>query len=203
MSADILTTDVLQARLNLMPQIHDELEAQIKEQLQGQNRKDIAHIKEATIVLIKLHITKMIKNQARYGETSTNDDHLHFIEGRHAYQLFYALDSSMHVEELELSEDLLAKYDADIERLLNVRGQLTPFINVAIETFDSFSEDLDLTIEYHFKTYPDILTMVQDKEFRLHKFDSLIEEAFKQLATTHQYGDFGTAMAQASIVDTP
>ena len=30
MSADILTTDVLQARLNLMPQIHDELEAQIK-----------------------------------------------------------------------------------------------------------------------------------------------------------------------------
>nr|MDK7244259.1 hypothetical protein [Staphylococcus lugdunensis] len=70
MSADILTTDVLQARLNLMPQIHDELEAQIKEQLQGQNRKDIAHIKEATIVLIKLHITKMIKNQARYGETS-------------------------------------------------------------------------------------------------------------------------------------
>ena len=44
----------------------------------------------------------------------------------------------MHVEELELSEDLLAKYDADIERLLNVRGQLTPFINVAIETFDSF-----------------------------------------------------------------
>ena len=40
-----------------MPQIHDEL-AQIKEQLQGQNRKDIAHIKEATIVLIKLHITK-------------------------------------------------------------------------------------------------------------------------------------------------
>ena len=46
----------------------------------------------------------MIKNQARYGETSTNDDHLHFIEGRHAYQLFYALDSSMHVEELELSE---------------------------------------------------------------------------------------------------
>ncbi|MDU3139780.1 MAG: hypothetical protein E7B17_10820, partial [Staphylococcus lugdunensis] len=75
MSADILTTDVLQARLNLMPQIHDELEAQIKEQLQGQNRKDIAHIKEATIVLIKLHITKMTKNQARYGETSTNDDH--------------------------------------------------------------------------------------------------------------------------------
>ena len=97
----------------------------------------------------------------------------------------------------------MAKYDADIERLLNMRGQLTPFINVAIETFDSFSEDLDLTIEYLFKTYPDILTMVQDKEFRLHKFDSLIEEAFKQLATTHQYGDFGTAMAQASIVDTP
>lgn len=196
MAEDVLTIETLNERLNLMPQLHDELDEQITTTLQGQDRKDVKNIKTATLILIKLYLNKMIKNQARYGKTSTQDEQIHFIEGEEAYELFYALDSSTHVEELELSEKMILKYDEDIETILDIRGKLTPFINVAIEKYDDFSNDLDLIIEYIFKEDDKILSHLTDSTFRENELNPLINKVIKSLYNNHQFGDFGVIIAE-------
>lgn len=87
--------------------------------------------------------------------------------------------------------------------LLNIRGKLTPFMNVNEDVweFEKFNEDITLVIRNIIKNNDGILTEILEDNYRKEKLDEVIKLTFIDTYQTRNMNNKASNVAEKLIFD--
>lgn len=87
--------------------------------------------------------------------------------------------------------------------LLNIRGKLTPFMNVSEDVweFEKFNEDITLVIRNIIKNNDGILTEILEDNYRKEKLDEVIKLTFIDTYQTRNMNNKASNVAEKLISD--
>ena len=125
------------------------------------------------------------------------------LKDEEAYYAFYEFNSDLEIEELALTPNLEKKYEEDALSLLNIRGKLTPFMNVNEDVweFEKFNEDITLVIRNIIKNNDGILTEILEDNYRKEKLDEVIKLTFIDTYQTRNMNNKASNVAEKLISD--
>ena len=125
------------------------------------------------------------------------------LKEEEAYYAFYEFNSDLEIEELALTPNLEKKYEEDALSLLNIRGKLTPFMNVSEDVweFEKFNEDITLVIRNIIKNNDGILTEILEDNYRKEKLDEVIKLTFIDTYQTRNMNNKASNVAEKLISD--
>lgn len=155
------------------------------------------------MILIKLYLYKLSKNKARYGKATSKNSLIHMLNDEEAYYAFHEFNSDIEIEELALTPNLEKKYEEDVLSLLNIRGKLTPFMNVSEDVweFEKFNEDITLVIRNIIKNNDGILSEILEDNYRKEKLDEVIKLTFIDTYQTRNMNNKASNVAEKLISD--
>ena len=116
---------------------------------------------------------------------------------------FHEFNSDLEIEELALTPNLEKKYEEDALSLLNIRGKLTPFMNVSEDVweFEKFNEDITLVMRNIIKNNDGILTEILEDNYRKEKLDEVIKLTFIDTYQTRNMNNKASNVAEKLISD--
>lgn len=87
--------------------------------------------------------------------------------------------------------------------LLNIRGKLTPFMNVSEDVweFEKFNEDITLVIRNIIKNNDGILSEILEDNYRKEKLDEVIKLTFIDTYQTRNMNNKASNVAEKLISD--
>ena len=87
--------------------------------------------------------------------------------------------------------------------MLNIRGKLTPFMNVSEDVweFEKFNEDITLVIRNIIKNNDGILTEILEDNYRKEKLDEVIKLTFIDTYQTRNMNNKASNVAEKLISD--
>lgn len=199
----ILSLNLLDNRLNKLVNIHNDLHDEADQTLDEKEPSNITYIKNVTLILIKLYLYKLSKNKARYGKAISKNSLIHMLNDEEAYYAFHEFNSDLEIEELALTPNLEKKYEEDALSLLNIRGKLTPFMNVNEDVweFEKFNEDITLVMRNIIKNNDGILTEILEDNYRKEKLDEVIKLTFIDTYQTRNMNNKASNVAEKLISD--
>ncbi|MGX0052740.1 hypothetical protein ACUXTG_001533 [Staphylococcus capitis] len=203
MEKHTLSLDLLNNRLNQLVHIHNDLHEEANQTLDEKEPNNIIYIKNATLILIKLYLYKLSKNKARYGKTTPQDSLIHILNDKEAYYAFHEFNCDIEIEELALTPNLEKKYEEDALSLLNIRGKLTPFMDINEDAlgFEIFNEDITLVMRNIIKNNDGILIKILEDDYRIEKLDEVIKRAFIDTFQKKSMNDKASNVAEKLISD--
>lgn len=125
------------------------------------------------------------------------------LNDEEAYYAFHEFNSDLEIEELALTPNLEKKYEEDALSLLNIRGKLTPFMNVNEDVweFEKFNEDITLVMRNIIKNNDGILTEILEDNYRKEKLDEVIKLTFIDTYQTRNMNNKASNVAEKLISD--
>ncbi|MCY1567321.1 hypothetical protein [Staphylococcus pettenkoferi] len=189
MSNQLLTTNRLIRRLYQLEELSDYINKILDEQITHRNFNEIDHITDVARWHIVLILSKLYRNQARYGK-KVDDYKLEMYTDR---EIFEKVIVSPELEELE-SLDLTARleewyYEVALKDVLNL-VKTFPYLGLNIdgeepEVYERYRQNEIKVLQMFFEKNPWILCQFSSQYFRKNKLMKLIDSAF--IAAHQQY----------------
>ena len=189
MSNQSLNPNRLIRRLYQLEELSDHLTKILDEQITHGNFDNIDNIIDVARWHIVLILSKLYRNQAKYGK-KMNNSRLYMYTDR---EIFEKVVARPELEELE-SLDLTARledwyYEVALKDVLNLVKSL-PYLGVDFndggpEVFEQYRQNEIKVLRMLFEKNPWILTQFSSQHFRKNKLMKLIDSAF--IAAHQQY----------------
>lgn len=182
MSNQLLTINRLIRRLYRLEEVSDYLTKILDEQITHRNFNDIDHITDVARWHIVLILSKLYRNQARYGKKADG----YKLEMYTDKEILEKVVVRPELEELE-SLDLTARledwyHEVALKDVLNLVKSL-PYLGVDFndggpEVYEQYRQNEIKVLRMLFEKNPWILTQFSSQHFRKNKLMKLIDSAF-------------------------